>query len=190
MRLFIAIPVPSSPTFASVQRDIAQAVPGARLTATDDQHITVRFLGEVFDAQPVMAALAAACRGRPALPAIIEGVGTFPGGRFPAHKHARVVWAGVRAAGIDALANAIVAATAGFGEPPEARPFVAHVTLARLPRPTDLRDLVEQHHSTLFAQGDLDRVVLFRSHMGPGAARHEPLLTIPLGPAGRRDGQA
>lgn len=132
MRLFVALPVPASPLYGQVTRDVVAAAPSARPVPKGAWHITVRFLGEVFDAAPVAAALDAACKGRPALPCVVEGLGTFPATGFPPGKKARVAWAGVRASGIGALASAVEQATAGFGEPPERRPFVAHVTLARL----------------------------------------------------------
>lgn len=181
VRLFVGIPVPPSPRYAEVQADIAAAVPGARLVPAGNEHITVRFIGETFDPAPIMSAMDAACRGRPPLPAVVEGLGTFPGGGFPAAKKARIAWAGVRAAGIEALADAVVRATASFGDPPEDRPFVAHVTLARLPRPTDLRDLAEKHRHTMFAQGRLDRVVLYRTRPGPDGSAYETLHTVRLG---------
>lgn len=180
MRLFIGLPLPAGPAYAEVTADLLGEAPGARPVPAGSWHITLRFLGEVFDAAPVVAALDAACLGRPALPCVVEGLGTFPGG-FPAHKRARIAWAGVRAPGIDALAQAVVQATASFGEAPEDRPFVAHATLARLPRPTDLRRLAERHKATLFAEGLVDRVVLFRSTLGPGGAQHEALHTVRLG---------
>lgn len=181
MRLFIAIPVPQSPVYAAVTRDLLAVAPGARPVPDGAWHVTLRFLGDVHDPAPVIAALDAACAGRPALPAVVEGLGTFPGTGFPPGKKARVAWAGVRAPGIEALADAVVRATTAFGEPPERRPFVAHVTLARLPHPADLRSLVDRHKGTLFAGGRLDRVVLFRSHLGPSGPRHEALHTVALG---------
>jgi RNA 2',3'-cyclic 3'-phosphodiesterase len=179
MRLFVAIPVPASPAYAEVTRDVLAAAPTARPVPEGAWHITVRFLGEVFDAAPVAQALDAACRGRPALPCVVEGLGTFSAG-FPPDKRARIAWAGVRANGLDALASAVVQATAAFGEPPDRRPFVAHVTLARLPNPADLRGLVDRHKGTLFASGRIDRVVLFRSTLGPGGPKYEELHTVHL----------
>ncbi|MHB1261944.1 MAG: RNA 2',3'-cyclic phosphodiesterase [Thermoplasmatota archaeon] len=180
MRLFIALPVPASPRYAEVTRDVVKVAPSARPVPDGAWHVTMRFLGEVFDAAPVVAALDAACRGRPALPCVVEGLGTFGSG-FPPDKRARVAWAGVRAAGIDALASAVVDATASFGEPPEPRRFVAHVTLARLPNPADLRSLVDRHKDTLFASGRIDRVVLYRSHLGPTGPQYEEMHVVKLG---------
>ncbi len=180
MRLFIALPVPTSSRYAEVTREVQQAAPSARPVPDDAWHVTLRFLGEVFDAAPIAAAIDAACRGRPALPCVVEGLGTFGSG-FPPDKRARVAWAGVRATGIDALASAVVAATAPFGEPPESRPFVAHVTLARLPNPADLRSLVDRHKGTLFARGRIDRVVLYRSTLGPRGPSYEEMHVARLG---------
>ena len=176
MRLFVALPVPPSPRYAELAREVAAAAPGARLVRDDGWHATLRFLGEVFDAAPVAKALDAACTGRPALPCVVEGLGAFP-----VAKKARVAWVGIRAAGVEALADAVVQATAGFGEPPERRRFVAHVTLARLPNPADLRSLVDRHKGTLVAEGVLDRVVLYRSHTRPGGSRYEELHVARLG---------
>ena len=180
MRLFVGLPVPASPRYDAVKAEVAEVAHSARLAAPGTEHVTLRFLGEVLDPRPVADALDAACKGRHALSCVVEGLGTFPS-RFPPHKQSRVVWAGLRAAGIDALADAVVAATASFGEPPERRPFVAHVTLARLARPADLRGLVERHKATLFAQGALDRVVLFRSRPTGKGSVYEALHTVALG---------
>ena len=181
MRLFVALPVPASPVYRQVTQDLVAAAPSARPVPEGAWHITVRFLGEVFQPDRVAAALDAACRGRPALPCVVEGLGTFPATGFPPGKKARVAWAGVRASGITALATAVEQATAAFGEPPERRPFVAHVTLARLPNPADLRSLVDRHRATLFAQGTIDRVVLYRSTLGPGGPRYEQVHVVRLG---------
>ena len=179
MRLFVALPAPPSPRYAELAREVAAVAPGAKLVRDDGRHATLRFLGEVFDVAPVKAALDAACRGRPALPVVAEGLGTFHDG-FPPHKRSRVAWVGLRAAGVEALAAAVEQATAGFGDPPERRRFVAHVTLARLPTPADLRSLVDRHKDTLVAEGVLDRVVLYRSHVGPGGSQYEALHTVRL----------
>lgn len=180
MRLFVGLPVPESPLYAQAKRDIQEAARDARPVPPDAHHVTLRFLGTVHEPDGVIAALEAACKGRPRLPCVVEGLGTFPGG-FPADKRARVAWAGLRAPGIDALAGAVVEATARFGEPPERRPFVAHVTLARMARPADLRLVVEKHRRTLFAEGVLDRVVLYRSTPTPRGSRYDELHVVRLG---------
>ena len=175
MRLFVAVPVPPSPRYGELADEVV-AGRGAKRTPEGQWHATLRFLGEVLDPAPVIAALEAACKGRPALPCVVEGLGAFP-----VAKKARVAWAGIRAPGIEALAAAVEAATAGFGEPPERRRFVAHVTLARFSHPVDLRSLVDRHKDTLLSEGVLDRVILVRSRLGPGGAVHEELHAVRLG---------
>jgi RNA 2',3'-cyclic 3'-phosphodiesterase len=181
VRLFVGLPVPPSKLYDQVAREVAEAARDARPIPTGSQHVTLRFLGEMAEPDGVIAALDAACRGRPALPCVVEGLGTFPGGGFPADKKARVAWAGLRAPGVEGLAQAVVDGTARFGEPPERRPFVAHVTLARMARPADLRLVVEKHRGTLFAQGVLDRVVLYGSTPTPRGSHYDAVHTVRLG---------
>lgn len=178
VRLFIGVPAPASPAYDAVTRDLLAVAPDAR--PAGERHLTLRFLGEVPDPDEASRALEAACRGRPALPCVIEGVGTFPGGTFPPDAKARVAWAGVRAPGIGGLADAVVKATAHLGQPPERRGFVAHVTLARLARPTDLRAFVQQHRRTLFATGVLDRVILYSSTPTSEGSHYAPVRTLRL----------
>lgn len=180
MRLFVGLPVPDSPHYEVVKRDLVEAAPDARVVPAGSHHLTLRFLGEMAEPDGVIEALDRACGGRHALPCVVEGLGTFPGGRFPADKRARVAWAGLRAEGVEALAQAVIEATARFGEPPERRPFVAHITLARMARPADLRLVVEKHRGTLFAQGVLDRVVLYRSTPTPRGSEYSAVHTVTL----------
>ena len=66
------------------------------------------------------------------------------GGAFPSERRAKVVWLGV-VEGTDLLADlagAVGALLAPLGHEPEDRPFHAHLTLARLGRPSDARAVV------------------------------------------------
>lgn len=181
MRLFVGLPVPPSPAYDAVSEDLARRHPGAHLTGSGGRHVTLRFLGDMAEPDGVIAALATACKGRPALPCVVEGIGTFPNRGFPPHKQARVVWAGVRCPGIEGLAHAVEEGTARFGEPPERRPFVAHVTLARMTRPADLREFVSVHETTSFGQGRFDRVVLFQSVHTPRGSEYREVHVVTLG---------
>jgi 2'-5' RNA ligase len=72
-------------------------------------------------------------------------------------------------AGLDDLAAGVVAATAGFGRPPEPRPFHGHLTLARVTRGS-LRDLLGEPVSARFG---VRAVRLVRSRLGPQGARYD-----------------
>ena len=69
------------------------------------------------------------------------------------------------------------AQTAGFD--PEDRPFRGHLTLSRVRPAKDVSRLLET-----FRGADLGwrcrSVVVYRSHLGRGGARYEPLETFPL----------
>jgi 2'-5' RNA ligase len=177
VRLFVGIPLPPAPTYAAVTRTISERVPGLRPVPDGSWHITLRFLGEVLDRKALEVALVEAVRGRSPLSAVVEGIGAFPSA-----KHGRIVWAGVRAPGIEALAASVERATAGFGEPPEPRRFVAHATLGRLARPADLRSVVTSHVKTLFASGLLDRVVLYDSLLDRSGPRYVEARSFALMP--------
>ena len=174
MRLFIGIPVPPAPSFAAVTRVLLGAAPDGKAVPEGSWHITLRFLGEVPDPAPVAAALDRALLGQHALHGLVEGLGAFPSAR-----KAGVVWAAVQAVGLDEVAQKVRAATATMGAR-ETKPFHAHVTLLRLPSPKDLHAFLEQHQGTGFAEGWLDRVVLWRSELGPKGPRYTPMHTVAL----------
>jgi 2'-5' RNA ligase len=167
MRLFVAVQPPDDvlDLLAALPRPER---PGVRWTGRDTWHVTLRFLGEVDDPGPVADALDAA-----PLPACAAAVGP------------RVMTLGRQAVcvpvgGLDALAGAVVAATAGFGRPPEDRPFRGHLTLARLRRDRggSPAGLTGTPVEAAFPVGD---VRLVRSHLGPGGPRYEDLHQVPLG---------
>ena len=169
MRLFVALRPPEDVL------DLLEALPrperpGVRWTGRDQWHVTLRFLGEVDDPGPVADALdaapLAACDA-----ALGPGLATL--GR-------QVLCVPVD--GLDALAGAVVAATAGFGHPPEDRPFRGHLTLARLRRDRggSPAGLTSTPVEAAFPVGEIQ---LVRSHLGTGGPRYEDLHQVTLGPA-------
>jgi RNA 2',3'-cyclic 3'-phosphodiesterase len=156
VRLFVGI-LPPGAVLDEVAGLRRPEHPGVRWTTRDQWHATLRFLGEVPDPAPVAAALDAA----PLAPAsAVLGPEVTSLGR-------RVVC--VPVAGLDDLAAGVVAATAGFGRPPEPRPFHGHLTLARVTRGS-LRDLVGEPISARFR---VRAVRLVRSRLGPKGSRYD-----------------
>jgi RNA 2',3'-cyclic 3'-phosphodiesterase len=93
--------------------------PAVRYTTRDQWHVTLRFLGScaVDDALAAFAdidGVATEARLGPVVSRLGRSVVVVPVG------------------GLDALATAVVTATAHVGEPPETRPFSGHLTVARL----------------------------------------------------------
>jgi 2'-5' RNA ligase len=106
-------------------------LPGGRWTTADQWHVTLRFLGEVAEAdltEVADAVRAAAARHRP-----VDAVLGPVTGRFKE----RILH--VPVAGLDELAADVIDATATMGDaPPDDRAFQGHLTLARV-RPWQAR---------------------------------------------------
>ncbi|HEX2065315.1 MAG TPA: 2'-5' RNA ligase family protein, partial [Candidatus Thermoplasmatota archaeon] len=75
MRLFVGLPA-SSPALEEAARELEAM--GARTVAPRKMHVTLRFLGEVEDPSPVVAALGSALADAPAVQGVLRGAGGFP----------------------------------------------------------------------------------------------------------------
>ncbi len=187
-RLFVAVPVPSAALEAcrrlidGVRADPAGSA--ARWVRTENLHLTLRFLGATHpDRVPAIAGvMAAASRGTGPFEVELAGAGAFPEERRP-----RALWIGI-ARGADtlaALADALDDGLAPLGLPPDGRRFRPHLTVARTDAAGSaasaaaavaLRAAAEDWRTAFLA----DRVVLYRSHLGGGPPRYEPLEAIAL----------
>jgi 2'-5' RNA ligase len=144
----------------------------------DALHLTLKFLGEVDDAQePALRAALLDAAGAAAEPRgvtlHIEGFGVFPDARRP-----RVVWAGIAPdPALELLPDRVERAFAPLGFPTEARAFRPHLTLGRATRearPRDFAGLDEALGAVAFAEtvlvSDLD---LMRSTLQPSGAVYQ-----------------
>jgi 2'-5' RNA ligase len=182
VRSFVALPCPES-----LRREIARGIAewrglGADVAWADPEriHLTLRFLG---DADPASLArlndglrsIAGACR---AIEARAGTVGAFPGRGRP-----RVLWLGLSSDGaVERLAEAVELAARGAGFPAENRPFVPHLTLGRVRSPRGVGRAVAalRRWEVDGRPRRIGSLVLYRSRLGPGGARHEPLSTYLL----------
>lgn len=110
----------------------------------------------------------------------VGGLGAFPTATRP-----RVLWAGVLAGdgALAALASTVDAALAALGFPSEARPFSAHITVARVREPRRAPALAEALGATAakrFGRLAVHEVVVMRSDHSPRGARYTPLASLPL----------
>jgi 2'-5' RNA ligase len=163
VRLFVAVWPPQSVVdlLAALERP---ALEGARWTTPDQWHVTLRFLGNMPSADPVLAAVAAA-GARPA----VASIGPDAERRNPA-----VLWLPV--SGLSALADTVISATADLGRPPENRAFHGHLTLARarrgrLPSVAPMR---------LSATWDVDEVTVVASTPGGTGSQYEVVGKVAL----------
>lgn len=195
MRVFAA--VDPDPTVRAAAERAARALAGrlecgaderVRWVAPERLHVTLRFLGEVTeaDADTVRAVLRSPFETGAFL-ARASGLGCFPPSGPP-----RVLWLGIGEGrgGMAELRSELDRRLASVGHPPEARPLRAHVTLGRMKRwPARSRRSVDRALSEVRPETPgwlVDHVTLYESRRTPRGARYHVLESTALGcPAGR-----
>ncbi|MDE0709326.1 MAG: RNA 2',3'-cyclic phosphodiesterase [bacterium] len=175
IRYFVALPLRPEIRFAVRDWRDDLDLPG-RPVPPEKFHVTLRFVGSVdrVGQERIMGALDTADLGL-SFPYRIGGLGAFPRPR-----KATVGWAGLEGDGgrLSVLASVVdeAVASAGFGL--EERPFRAHLTLARIRPPRDLRAVIARPPAGIPARAT--EVVFYRSRTeGPRTAYH-PLERFPL----------
>jgi RNA 2',3'-cyclic 3'-phosphodiesterase len=177
-RGFVAV-VPPDDVLAAVDTAVSGIeVPStARLTTRPQWHLTLQFLGNRVDFDAVAGALGAlAVRG--------ASVCLGAAGAFPSERRGRVLWLGVSEgdALLAQLAASVGALLARVGYPPEDRPYHAHVTLARLKAPADLRPVVAAiGPGPVGRPWTVEEVVLFQSKTKRTGSEYTARARIPLG---------
>jgi 2'-5' RNA ligase len=189
MRLFFAIPLPAEARaaigdlMARVQAAVGDGTARIRWVRVEGLHLTLRFLGPTpADRLPALED-AADSLARAAAP---FDVGVSGGGAFPSPARPRTLWVGVTT-GADRLANladGLTRAVVEGGQALDTRPFAPHLTIARtdgLRQASAAARALEEAAASLDVRFTADRLVLFRSLLGGGPARYEPLHESVLG---------
>jgi RNA 2',3'-cyclic 3'-phosphodiesterase len=125
MRLFVALDIDEAiqQRLDDYVRTLLPRFPGVRFVRSSTYHITLKFLGEVQQAEAVRERLREV--RSPGFPISVGGVGFFPDARAP-----RVFWAGVDAPALPSLALGIGQSLEALGFAQESS-FHPHLTLAR-----------------------------------------------------------
>jgi 2'-5' RNA ligase len=174
-RLFVALPLPAAlaQALASLQ---PPAVNGVRLVAASDMHVTLHFLGG-----------AAARAVRLALQAVIAPEFTLSmnrPGHFSLRGGQKILWVGIEPmVQLKELHARVGEALATVGFVPEARPYVPHITLARIAAraPRDLIETFEQQALPEPARSfACRRFALFVSETKTEGVRYRELESYPL----------
>jgi 2'-5' RNA ligase len=150
-----------------------------RWVRSEALHVTLRFLGQMDPQRAGELAQRVAREVRTQEPFALRLGAPHP---FPSPRRPRVVALEVEPREpLGALADAVERGVVAAGFEPEARAFRAHLTLGRMRggRPPQMEDLDAPR-----AESPVRDVVLYRSHLGRGGSRHEPLERMPLGSAG------
>ncbi len=186
LRLFYAVPLPEATRQRVAERSgqlrarAKELGIRARWVGEKKLHLTLRFLGN----QPgervgaLQAALQRAALGQEVPRLRLEKLTTFgPPAR------ARVLFAAVggEVQRLGLLLARLEAELEALGVSREPRPFVPHLTLARLLPQRALESLLLEAAS-FDEEWAAERVVLYRSVLGPAGATHQSLFEVPLSP--------
>lgn len=184
MRAFIAIELPATirAELAALQRELATTGAEVKWVEADNLHVTMRFLGEITQAQrqTIESLLLEVARGRAPIDAALSEVGTFPERGIP-----RVIWVGIGqgADQLSRLAQEIERGLAALSIPNEERRFTAHVTLGRVRAPRAgevIRQRLTQIRWTPPAPFRIECVTLFQSTLGHTGPVYTALGRFPL----------
>lgn len=177
-RLFLAVSLTDDVAhgLAAFLEEETMRLPG-RPTPPANWHLTIRFLGSTTALQ----------RDR-MLEFLDEHLAVEPFqvsfgglGAFPKPARATVLWLAVeRGAGrLAAMAEIADLAARSTGFEPEDRPFHAHLTLARIRPPMNVAPLIERVPRFPLTM-QVNRLSLFRSHLGRDGAVYEQVDTVEL----------
>lgn len=176
-RLFVALPMPDD-ICAELAR-LCFGVPGAKWSRPENFHVTLRFVGEVDNAEADDIAENLGAIEADPFALTLAGIGHFETGDMP-----RALWVGVeRNAALMALQTRIEVALQRCGLPPERRKFKPHVNLARLKGPElgRLQSFIAEHNLFRLPPFAVESFTLFSSHRSQSGAIYTPEAIYPLG---------
>jgi 2'-5' RNA ligase len=132
LRTFVALEIADDAVLGSLvsfQGELAATGADLKLVERENLHFTLKFLGEISEAQAKEADRRLRALILAGGPASVSGAGAFPSLHRP-----NVVWVGVSQEDepkVRTIGEAVVKALEGIGER-ETRPFQAHLTVARV----------------------------------------------------------
>jgi 2'-5' RNA ligase len=180
MRLFVAIELSEEirKRLVAIQETLRAHAPRLNWTRAENLHLTLKFLGEVRDADvPRLTEALATVRASAPIEISATHVQCFPpSGRI------RIISAGMpRVPALLRLAGDIDDACLAAGFPKEGRPWTPHITIGRAKEP--LRPVLRSRLSP--AAGQLpsptmrvDRFVLFSSKLSQASASYAPIASF------------
>ncbi len=181
MRIFIAIELPEEirSALAALQDDLSRARADVGWTKPDNQHLTLKFLGEVEEQR--IGQIAPACQsaiiGATPFTVSIKDTGAFPNLRQP-----RVLWAGL-AEGITELRELhtrLDEQLSALGFEKEARVFKPHLTLGRVKSAKNTAILISRltAYRLPLLSFTAREIVVMRSQLDPAGSIYTPLAKL------------
>lgn len=188
MRLFVAIELNKSVRSAltDVQAALSAKCNGVRWIPGEQLHLTVKFLGEVpeADVAKVAEAVARATAGAASFDMEIAGCGCFPP-RGTVH----IIWVGVReeSGALLQCVERVEGELEPLGFAREHRPFSSHITIGRVREDRSggrLRSVIEAYGFRSTEQS-VSSITLMSSVLSPKGPTYTAVSTARLGQAGR-----
>ena len=183
IRAFVAIEIDPT-TVQNIAAAIVELTPriaAVRWVAPSHFHLTLKFLGDIDEAQisPIAQALEQHLHPFPRCTINAKGLGVFPEVKRP-----RVLWVGLNSNRLIALAAKVETALAPLGFIPDKRGFKPHLTVGRwrqqIGSAVKLGEELERWQAQEFGESEVKQVILFQSILKPEGAEHRPLKVIAL----------
>ncbi|MBU0755494.1 MAG: RNA 2',3'-cyclic phosphodiesterase [Planctomycetes bacterium] len=181
MRAFVAVEIDEA-----VRARLAEVRSSGRLHGSavrwvrpDRMHITMKFIGEMdpLSVPLVTKAIQSASQGVRPFEVEFASVGVFPDLKRP-----RVFWAGIRDAGknLEIVYNRLEAELSKLEFKSDRKPFLPHLTLARIKGKPSGRVDLEEGRDLSFGRQTVKKVTLFESVLRPEGPIYTPLSTVTL----------
>ena len=186
MRCFVAVELSEEikGRLVELQRRCALLDRSVRWTGPEQMHLTLKFLGEVSDADiaSVAETMSSVAARQSPITFLVRGVGCFPPGGA-----VRIFWVGVEeSSGTLARLQAYCEESfARLGFARERRSYTPHLTIGRIKDASHslhIRDVARRELSFEAGRQRVDELVLFQSVLSDAGAMYVPLARAALGP--------
>ena len=180
IRTFIAIELPEKIiyTISKVQEEIKSYGLKIRWVRPENIHLTLKFLGDIqeADTEKVARAVSESVTGYHPISIAVKGIGVFPGIKRP-----RVIWLGIskQLDLLTGLQKTLDEKLEAIGFPKEKRPFRGHLTMGRLKDKIDpkrLNDVLKEFNKFESGYFIADRIILYKSELKPKGAVYTKLV--------------
>jgi len=177
MRCFVAIDLPEELQAKAKNFQRLLAFPNVKLVRPENLHLTLLFLGELDEAKLRAVKLALAGVSFPKFEIFIKGLSCFPSFSSP-----RVIYLSCHSKLLSELASEVERKLLPLGIRRD-KPFVAHLTLARVKGKTSERlfKVLEEHRNMELGNFVATEFKLKRSVLTPSGPIYSDLLVIKLG---------
>jgi 2'-5' RNA ligase len=177
LRAFIALEISGGvlDSLVEFQSEIAATGADVKLVEKENLHFTLKFLGEISEAQAAEAGTRLSKLALQGGEVEIRGAGAFPNASRP-----RVLWAGVARENeslVETIASHVIDSLHGIGQRDD-RPFSAHVTLGRVRSMRNARSLgglLRENSDRPFGSVNLSHLKLKSSVLTPGGPVYSDL---------------